>query len=212
MIAIIPTIPTQLGEKAAYSGSPELISQNGYRILTENVSVNLMSDDRVRIASTTVYRNQGSATTATVKILDSVLQFASGPTVLAATWDNVPITLKPTTDASGKWYGIATVSLDAQATHSLSVNLFSKLTNSGYAKDEEGFRYRLTGSVPVDLFSMAYRYPSGIVFGLPTVQPDLGWEVGNRGASIRKTNFNPNNVDTSIEFYVNSMRPLGTKG
>jgi hypothetical protein len=185
-----------------------------YKILSENVAINLVSGDRVRIASTTVYRNIGAAGTARIFVTSGLLGTKGPLGKVLATWDNVPITFAYPTATAGTVgnTAYATVPLGKDATHALRMNVFGTLAQSGYAKDEFSFRYKLTGNVPIALFSLAYRYPSGSIFGLPKVEPDLGWEIGSKGASIRKTDFVPNDAETKILFYKNAMDPLGTKG
>lgn len=196
----------------SYAGTPKLASANKYRILSENVAINLVSENRVRIASTTVYRNIGDATTATLSISDGLLGPKGAASKIIATWDDVPIVFDIHTGPAQESTATATVALGKEATHALRMNVYGVLAKAGYAKDQLEFRYRLAGDHPIELFSLAYRYPSGSIFGLPTVEPDLGWEIGSKGASIRKTDFTPSDQETKIQFYRNAMDLLGTKG
>jgi len=197
---------------SSYAGLPQLQTANNYRILSENVQLNIGSDDRLRILSTSVYRNIGDSVRAKITFADGFLTSSFPGSKVIAKWDNQPIEFHQTFDSAGNSVATADVSLSKEATHSLKLILVARLARAGLGKDQFRFSYLLSGNHPIDLFSLAYRYVPGSIFGLPTLKPDLGWEIGEKGAAIRKTDFTPSDEETSIEFYRNSMKPLGTGG
>jgi hypothetical protein len=205
MLVLSAKIAPRMG---SYASLPVLVSPNPYRILTENVTIDIKLDDQIKIVSTTVFRNMGGGSTGRLVFSDGSM---AKPAVVSASWDNKPISIQPMVGKNGKTMTCATVPLGAQATHALRLTVSGMLAKSGYAKDQYIFHYRLAGSQPIGLFSLSYRYRPGSIFGLPKVEPDLGWEVGPKGASIRKTDFNPGNTESTIEFYRNAMNPLGAR-
>jgi|GEM_PF-6128196 len=186
-----------------YSGLPVLESVSDYRIVTESVEAVVDPATRgtgtVQYNSTTQYRNLGAVGKVTIIIPryrqgDGVPDFP-----VTATWDNVNVDLKPSTVKYGFLEG--TANFVAQGTHALRVSFQNKLVKSGYANTQRRTQYELDGNHSVELFTMSYKYAHGTTFGLPTMSPDLGWQIGEKGASTRQQSFEPGGRTTSFVFY-----------
>ena len=220
-ISLLLAAQTAGGSGMAYSGEPELNSFAPYRIVTHGVTIDLDAASgggpagTATVNSLTTYRNQGGAGKATLILPRS--QF--GPDIptfdITATWDGQPIVLhngqasRSDSPQITKEDLVASVPLKAQGTHALRVHLVVPVRKAGYGSVEYETGYGLNSDRPIELFSIAYRYPGHVVFGLPQVRPAMGWEVGNAGAATRKTGFTPAQPLTVIKFYPDSFGTIG---
>ena len=205
-----------------YSGLPILNSAMPYRVLTHGVTLDIGGstgrgpNGSVFVSSTTVYRHQGGAEKATI-VIPRHRQGDGAPDFdVTATWDNAPLELQPTTtnlsgDASPGTESdlTATVPLRQDGTHALRISYSTSLQHMGYNGTQRKAAYLLDGKQPIELLSIAYRYPPQVVFGLPIAEPEEGWEIGSKGASARLANITPPNQVSDIVFYPNSFKPIG---
>jgi len=210
-----------------YSGLPMLKSPNPYRILTSTTNIDLQKAEHgggpgsiVIVTSTTVYRNQGAAGQATLTIPRHRVGGAGAGAPdfqITATWDNQPVTFQAaliTQTGSGEAIDVesdltATVPIRSQGTHALRITCQEPLQQTGYGSVQYRTGYLLTGENPIEQMNVNYRYPPQVVFDLPTAKPDLGWQKGAKGVTIRKSNFVPAGQLTNIEFYPAGFKPIG---
>lgn len=95
----------------------------------------------------------------------------------------------------------ATITLGANATGAFQTRATIPLGRAGFDWKMRATGYLLSGNHPIDQVSISYRTHSGVVFRLPQVRPDLGWQIGASGAHTRQTNFVPGNRISWISFY-----------
>jgi len=201
-LALLLTGPRLAAAPLDYSGLPTIQAATDYRIVTE--SVEGVVDPRTRgtgtvdYTSTTVYRNLGAVGAVTITIPRYRLGDGTPDFTVIATWDNVKLNLKPVVDGASL---TATATFTAQGTHALRVSYENVLVKAGYGDTQRKTSYQLTGNHPVELFTMAYRYSTKTAFGEPTMEPDLDWQIGPKGISVRKQNFEPGGRAVILEFY-----------
>lgn len=205
-----------------YSGLPILNSAAPYRVLTHGVTLDVGGavgrgpNGSVFVTSTTVYRHVGGAEKATI-VIPRHRQGEGAPDFdVTATWDNAPLQLQPsgsnlTGDTSPGTESdlTATVPLRQDGTHALRISYSTQLQHMGYGANQRKMAYLLDGKQKIELLSIAYRYPAQVVFGLPAAEPDLGWQIGNKGVSARMADFTPPEQVSDIVFYPNSYKPIG---
>jgi hypothetical protein len=61
--------------------------------------------------------------------------------------------------------------------------------------------YLFDGDKTLGQMNIAYRYNEKTVFRLPEMHPNLGWQVGDKGAYVREDNYWPDNQLTYLSFY-----------
>ena len=49
--------------------------------------------------------------------------------------------------------------------------------------------------------NISYKYSDKSVFQLPEMHPNLGWQIGDKGAFVREVNYWPDNQLTYLSFY-----------
>lgn len=197
-----------------YTGLPEIASAQPFEIRGHSATLKV-EGNTVVVESTTEIRNRGEGGTATVLIPRRRLgDDASGqPTfTVEATWDKKPVKLVSVTsrgtservDARQTRYASdlsASVSFAKQATHALRLRATTPLGKTGAAPPRRIAGYLLEGTVPIGVLNLTYQYGRPTVFDLPTAAPDLGWQIGSRGAFARKTGYTPNGEVASIAFW-----------
>jgi hypothetical protein len=204
-----------------------LKSDFAYRVVTESVEIELGAasgggpDGTATVTSTTVYRNMGGNGSGHLTIPQR--RWARGqngdPSLdLSATWDGAPVQLAAAASASSTGpKGIVTVNKDLlgdvplkdQATHVLKITFKEPLQKTGYGLNQFKAAYLLTAGQPIELFTMAFRYADQVVFRQPVATPRLGWQIGPKGASMRKTNWTPGDQIAAIQFYPYGFTPIG---
>lgn len=197
-----------------YTGLPQLAAPVPYEIQTQNTTIEV-EGGTVTVDSTTVVRNRGDAATGTILVpRRRAGDTASGqPTfTVEATWDKKPLTLAPVADrGTSERVDVrvtryasdlaASVPLGKQATHALRLHATIALGRTGRSPQKRVAGYLLEGGVPFGTLNLSFKYGPPTVFNLPDVAPDYGWQVGTRGAFVRRTNFAPNGDIASIAFY-----------
>lgn len=71
--------------------------------------------------------------------------------------------------------------------------------------------YALARSFPIGNLSISYRTAAASVFHLPRPLPDLGWQIGPRGAYAKLSNFTPHGQVTYVTFYSGGFEDIGNK-
>jgi hypothetical protein len=69
--------------------------------------------------------------------------------------------------------------------------------------------YSLDPGRQIDNLVISYRTASGVVFRLPRPNPDLGWQVGSRGAFVKRTKFQPAGELTYVTYYPGGFEDIG---
>ncbi len=203
-----------------FSGLPTV--QGGLHAQTCGVTI-LTTDDYCDVSSQTVYKNAGAAGSGTVTIPRR--RFGDGGSgnpsfAIQATWDNKPVSLGMQPGSGGKdaGNGVSLYSSDLKAkvpmakggTHVLRIHYRTMLGKCGFDRKQKIVGYWLDGTDQIDGLNVAYQYGGKTVFRLPEVNPDdFGWQVGSRGAFIRKQAWTPGGQMTFLSFYPGGFKPIG---
>lgn len=197
-----------------YTGLPQLASPQPYEIRGHSATIRI-DGNTVVVESTTEYRNRGGAGTATLLVPRRRAgdEQSGQPTFnVEATWDKKPIKLSPTgsrgsserIDARQTQYAsdlTATVSLGKQSTHALRLRATTALGKAGRGPKQRIAGYLLEGGVPFGVLNLTFQYGRPTVFGLPEAAPSLGWQIGDRGAFVRKTDYTPSGEIATVAFW-----------
>lgn len=200
-----------------FSGLPMLRTAEKIDIQFHNVTIEIgtIRDGYVNVTDNTVYKNLTHAVVRATLIVPRRRygDANSGqPTFdIAATWDKAPLKLMPASDhgyseAIGKVVKYssdlsAKVKLDPQATHALHVTYEVPIGRSGYEQHQRIAGYLFDGDKTIDRMNIAYKYTEKTVFRLPELHPNMGWQIGDRGAFVKEDNYWPDNQMTYLSFY-----------
>jgi len=200
-----------------YSGLPLLRTAEKVDVQIHNVTAEIgtVRDGYVDFSTTTVYKNMtNTAIRATLIVPRRRYGDANSgqPTFdIKATWDKNPLPLTPASDHGysekvGKVVKYTSdlstkVKLDPQATHALRITYEVPIGKVGYEQKQRIAGYLFDGDKTIDQMNIAYRYSEKTVFRLPEAHPNLGWQVGDKGAFIRENNYWPDNQMTYLSFY-----------
>jgi hypothetical protein len=213
---VIPCIPFLAAALAvptdtSWSGLPRLEAATPYRIVTESVTATIEGTNGRGVSglydveSLTQYRNIGAVGRVTIHIPwpTGAAGDHGAPVVW---WDGQRVaTNRPPESNEVR----ATASFKANGTHSLKIDFSAKLARWGEGSRQVALGYKLAGGQAVELFTMAFKYSNRVVFTLPTIEPDLGWQIGYSGAATRQTNFVPGDRVVQMIFYPNGFEPIG---
>ncbi|MBX3119222.1 MAG: hypothetical protein KF784_09165 [Fimbriimonadaceae bacterium] len=205
-----------------YSGVPSL---PGVALKSHGVQIDMSKDKTSTVTSTTVFKNESTApVTVTLTIpRRRVGDDKSGnPTfTVDAKWDNLPMTLAmPAMALSGEKIGpeeyfykndlTKNVTFKAGQTSSLKISYTLPFGRCGYEQKQKMTGYAFDTSNMIGLLSISYRYGGPTVFHLPEAFPkDWGWQIGTKGAFVRKENFKPSGELTYITFYPGGFDNIG---
>lgn len=200
-----------------YSGLPQLRTVEKVDILFSNVTlqVGLVRDGYVDVSTTTLYKNRTDSTVKATLIIPRrrVGDASSGqPTFdIAATWDGKNLPLIPASDRgyseiSGKSVKYssdlsAKVRLGAGATIALKTTYQVPIGKSGYELKQRVAGYLFDGDKTIGQINVVFKYNEQTVFRLPEMHPNLGWQVGDKGAFVREDNYWPDNQMMYLTFY-----------
>lgn len=212
MLALLLALPVDTS--LDYTGLPQLAAPTPYQIRGHSATLKV-EGDTVVVESTTEYRNRGDAATATILVPRRRLgdDNSGQPTFsVEGTWDKKPIKLSPiatrgtseklSTGATAYASDLSvTLPFDKQATHALRLRATLSLGKAGKGPQRRVAGYLLEGGVPIDILNIAFQYGKPTVFDLPEAAPDLGWQIGEKGAFARKADFTPNGEIASIAFW-----------
>ena len=200
-----------------YSGLPQLRTAEKVDVLSHTVSLDIDAtrEGYVDVSSTTVYKNTTNATVKATLVVprrrygDSMSSYPGFDIV--ATWDKKPLTLAPASDHGfsetvGNTVKYATdLSTDVQlapgSTYGLRINYSVPIGKGGYEQKQKLVGYLFDGDKSIGQLNISYRYSGHTVFSLPEARPNLGWQIGDRGAFVRKENYWPDNQLTFVAFY-----------
>ena len=197
-----------------YTGLPQLAAPMAYEIRGHSATLKV-EGNTVVVESTTEYRNRGEAGSATILVPRRRAgdENSGQPTFnVEATWDKKPVKLmaiaargtSERVDARQTRYASdlnATVPFGKQATHALRLRATLALGKTGKGPQRRIAGYLLEGGVPFGVLNIAFQYGRPTVFDLPTAEPDLGWQIGDRGAFARKADYTPKGDVASIAFW-----------
>ena len=197
-----------------YTGLPQLAVPSPYDIRGHSATLKV-EGNTVVVESTTEYRNRGEAAQATILVPRRRAgdEGSGQPTFnVEATWDKRPVKLLPVAargtseriNARQTTYASdlsATVLFDKQATHALRLRATLALGKAGRSPQRRIAGYLLEGGVPIGVLNVAFQYGRPTVFDLPTAEPNLGWQIGEKGAFARKADYTPKGDVATIAFW-----------
>lgn len=204
MLALIQTVVPAV--EIDYTGLPQIVTDAPIDVRGHSVTLKI-EGDTVTVDSTTEIRSLGGGGSATVTIPVRRLGVPGAPTfALAATWDKKPIGLvasetqvdTPNQQSDDQ---VGTVIVGKTGTHALRIHATMSLGFIGKTPRQRYSAYLLQGDRSIGTLNVAFQYGGGGVFGLPAAKPALGWQIGDRGAFVRKTNFKPNNELARISYW-----------
>lgn len=205
-----------------YSGVPSL---PGLTLKSHGVQIDMSKEKVATVTSTSVFKNEGTApVTARLTIpRRRVGDDKSGnPTfAVSALWDNQAMKLAmPAMALSGEKIGeeeyhykndlSANVTFKAGQTCSLKIAYTVNFGRCGYEQKQKIVAYAFDTPNAIGLMSLSYRYGGPTVFHLPQAFPkDWGWQIGTKGAYVRKENLVPKGELTYITFYPGGFDNIG---
>ncbi|HVT12799.1 MAG TPA: hypothetical protein VHE55_11075 [Fimbriimonadaceae bacterium] len=210
MLALAAALALQnsdLPEKAvvAYSGIPTVTGQN---IVVQSHSVTLLlKKDHAEVSSLTLIKNDGPAGTAAVTIPEFQSVPGAPSFAIAATWANAPLTLSreqimgipenrnPTWRFSGKG------PMKNLGTYALRISYSVPLGKCGFDHKQFLAAYDLNSPAPIGTLMTTYTYGPGVVFHEPEAAPNLGWQVGQKGAFLRLNGYDGKGGLSYCAFY-----------
>jgi len=182
-----------------------------------------VTEDYADVTSTTVYKNPGAAGNVNITIprrrygdeRSSNTNFS-----IETTWDKKAATylMRPTAPGERQSGDVFLYRHDIHAlvqtakggTHVLRIHYRVPVGKCGFDRKQNIVGYLLSGSQPIDGLNVAYQYGGHTVFRLPEVHPDdFEWQVGNKGAFIRKPNWTPGGQLTFLTFYPGGFKNIG---
>lgn len=200
-----------------YSGLPQLRTAEKIDFQTHSVTVDIggVKDGYVDVSTTTVLKNTtANKVVATLIVPRRRLGDAnSGQPAfdITATWDKKPLKLVPASDHGysetvGKTVKYASdlsakVTLAAGSTYALRIAYQTLLGKGGYEQKQRMTGYLFDGDKTISQLNIVYRYTDKSVFRLPEMHPNLGWQIGDKGAFVREENYWPDNQLTYLSFY-----------
>lgn len=200
-----------------FSGLPQLRTPEKVDVLSHSVTLDIEAtkEGYVDVSSTTVFKNNTSSPIRATLLIprrrygDAKSSFPNFD--ITATWDKSPLKLiaasdhgfsetvgnvvKYSTDLSSQ------VKLAAGSTYGLRINYQVPIGKGGYEQKQRLVGYLFDGDKTIGTVNITYRYGGKTVFSLPEAHPNLGWQIGNKGAFVREENYWPDNQLTFIAFY-----------
>jgi hypothetical protein len=200
-----------------YSGLPLLRTAEKVDVPFHTVTADIggVKDGYVDVTTTTVYKNQTNSIVRATLIIPrrryGDAQSGQPTFDIKATWNDAVLVLKPAADQGykevvGKTVKYASdlstkVKLDPGATYALRVSYEVLLGRSGYEQKQRVTGYLFDGDKTIGQMNISYKYSDKSVFQLPEMHPNLGWQIGDKGAFVREVNYWPDNQLTYLSFY-----------
>ncbi len=200
-----------------YSGLPQV---SGHVTFVSHAVTLELYKDYALVSSVSQIHNDGGAGSVTVTIPRGRIgdeKSGSPGFGVSATWVNTPIQLgagSSTSAPNGK-QSIFTSSLKGTAkmtaggSYALRINYRVPLGRCGFDKKQYLAAYDLASPVSVGVVNVTYKYAKGVVFRLPLPKPDLGWQMGDRGAFVRLANYDGQTSLSYMAFYSGGFGNIG---
>jgi hypothetical protein len=219
-IAVFLVVQTPLPENASveFSGIPQV--SGGKLIFVSHSATLELYKDYAWVTSTSQYHNEGGAGSVSITIPRGRLgQPNSGaPSMpITATWVNAPLNLAAGPPASMQNGRITMFSnslrgsgsLKAGGSYALRVSYRVPLGRAGFDRKQLLAAYDLTSSAAIGTLNVTYRYAKGVVFRLPEPRPEIGWQVGDRGAFVRIPSYDGGSDLSYLLFYPGGFGNIG---
>ncbi|MBV6491404.1 MAG: hypothetical protein CNCCGFBP_02001 [Fimbriimonadaceae bacterium] len=212
-------LPTNLS--VDFSGMPLLRTDApaSYRVLSHSVTLELVKGE-VIVNSTTLYKNGPEAKTLTLTLPrrrfgDS--DSGAADFAIAGTWDRLAIPFRALTEkGSTKTEGSHTlyrsdlgaqVKMAPNATHALKIAYKTPVGVCGYERKQRIVGYQFEGSGRIEQLNFSFKYTQQEVFNLPDPRPEWPWQIGTKGAYIRREPFDLIDRFVYFTFYPGGFRP-----
>lgn len=116
----------------------------------------------------------------------------------------------PDSDVAGaRWYGFK-VSLKPGEWKAFESTLTRPLNKSGEGWAERFVTYLMRPcDDKLEQFQLSIKYPKNLVFQTATVSPNLGWQVGDKGAFYSKKDWLPGKTAFRFQFYPGTFERIG---
>jgi hypothetical protein len=204
-----------------YSGVPQ-ISGGTTTLVSHSATIELYKDYAM-VSSTTQVHNEGGAGSVTVMIPRGRLgdeKSGSPKFPVTVTWNNKPVALG-VKGSSSMMHGKTSmymanlegkVPMVKGGSYALKANYRVPLGKAGFDRKQLMAAYDLSSPTGIGVVNVTYKFAKGVVFRLPEPKPDLGWQVGARGAFVRLQNYDGNAGLTYMNFYFGGFRDIGSTG
>lgn len=209
MLALAAALVVQTGlpEKAVvqWSGIPA-ISAPTTHIQFHNVTLTI-NKTYVDVASTTLVKNDGGPGVASIAIYQSQLGGTSLPPVpVTATWAGKPLAIAGWSGSRGASAATTSAPMLNLGSYALRISYRVPIGISGFDHKQRVAAYDLTSAAPIGTLMVTYAYAPGVVFHLPDMGPNLGWQIGPKGAFVRINDYDGKAGLSSCAFYPGGFR------
>lgn len=203
---------------ADYSGVPQL-SGAAVSMVSHSATIELYKDYAL-VSSVSQIKNNGPAGSVTITVPRGRLGEANSGGAMfpvSGMWVNTPLTFKagsPTTNMQvGKPFVFsntvkAMASMVKGGSYALRINYRVPLGRCGFDRKQYLAAYDF-GTGPIGVLNVTYKFAKGVVFRLPAPKPDLGWQIGDRGAFLRSENYDGKTGLSYLGFYSGGFDNIG---
>lgn len=157
----------------------------------------MIGRETVDVSSLTLVKNNGPAGSAKVSIPQMRVGMAPGSlSNVALSWagkalpfqytsviDSTPGSIAQPSDL------VATGAMQNLGTYALRVNYRVPIGKSGFDHKQRLAIYDVGSPVPIGTLMVTYSYAPGVVFHEPEAGPNLGWQIGLKGAFVKVSNY-----------------------
>lgn len=191
--ALLFRTPGDLPEKAAvgYCGIPDLANRN--LVIQSHTATLTIASDHVEVSTLTLVKNNGPAATYTVNLLPASRGGSPVPAGITATWANAPVAWNQAhrmDQMSGQPPIYASLRVQKLGTYALRIKYSAPIGKCGFDHKQRIVAYDLFSTAPIGTLMVTYSCAQGVVFHEPEAGPDLGWQIGVRGAFLKLDNYN----------------------
>jgi hypothetical protein len=181
-VAFAQTLLTPIRDHpiVGYSGIPQIASPN-LTIVSHNVTL-AISKDRVDISSVTLFKNNGPAGSYVVTVPIWSMGGAPTPSPITASWADAPVSWEPTSST-------VAVQVQNQGSYALRIKYSQNHGSSGADRMKHLVAYDLHSAGQVGTLMVTFTFAPDSVFHLPDVGPGAGWEVGPKGAFLKREGY-----------------------
>lgn len=198
MLALVAAVAFQnssLPEKAvvSYAGIPTITGGN-VTIQSHTVTV-LLTKDHAEVSTLTLVKNNGAAGNVTVTIPEFQSEAGAPSFAISATWANAPMMLKREgimgipEQRNPSWRFSAAGPMKNLGTYALRTDYSVPLGKCGFDHKQFLAAYDLNSPAAIGTLMVTYKYGPGVVFHEPEAGPNLGWQIGLKGAYVRLDNY-----------------------